>query len=451
MPRLVVHPGSPGQWEIQLRPGENLIGRSITNHFQIPDQSVSSTHCRIVVNEGAAQITDLGSTNGTWVNSNAVRESRLESGWMLKLGDVHLQYLCEEAPAQTGSSMPAIPLTQNLVSEDSQAEAVTPRATIAPSNSGNLRPLYHCKFHPSMAGRYQCPKCNHYFCDTCVATRTAGAHDKFCRRCGVGVHPVELEFEAVVQKSFAERFSGAFLYPLRGMGIIIMVVGMVLLGIMKWGQALFRFGSIRAFVFGCILEMFAGGYLFSYLQGIMHSTAAEDKELPDLPGISNFLEDVILPFFRLLGITLFYFFPVMGAGVWWLVTREPAALWTLAAAALFALLFYPMAFLAVAIHDAVTAANPLLVVPSILKVPGKYLAALVFLALSLGVQICGGIAVNHFFPEGMTTHDMGEFVAMIGSLAFLAFLSFYLLIVGVHLLGLLFVTSKEELGWLKHR
>ena len=86
----------------------------------------------------------------------------------------------------------------------------------------------------------------------------------------------------------------------------IVIVGIVLVGMIKWGQALFRFGNIRAIIFGCILEMFAGGYLFTYLQGIVHSTAAGDRELPDLPGISNFLEDVILPFFRLLGLTVFF-------------------------------------------------------------------------------------------------------------------------------------------------
>jgi len=63
---------------------------------------------------------------------------------------------------------------------------------------------------------------------------------------------------------------------------------MVMLGLVKAGQALFRLGNIRT----VILEIFAGGYLFAYLQGILHSSAAGDRELPDLPGISNFLEDV---------------------------------------------------------------------------------------------------------------------------------------------------------------
>jgi hypothetical protein len=38
---------------------------------------------------------------------------------------------------------------------------------------------------------------------------------------------------------------------------------------------------------------------------------------------------------------------------------------------------------------------------------------------------------------------------MIGSMAFMSFLSLYLLVVAVHVLGLIYVTSKAELGWLK--
>jgi hypothetical protein len=114
-----------------------------------------------------------------------------------------------------------------------------------------------------------------------------------------------------------------------------------------------------------------------------------------------------------------------------------------------ACLFYPMAFLSVAIHDSVTAANPLLVVPSIIKVSGKYLMALLLLVLTAAVQWFGGLAVTKFFPEGSTTHAMGEFLAMIGVMAFVSFLTLYLLIIVVHLLGLIFLTSKDDLGWLR--
>ena len=43
---------------------------------------------------------------------------------------------------------------------------------------------------------------------------------------------------------------------------------------------------------------------------------------------------------------------------------------------------------------------------------------------------------------------MGELFAMIGAMAFWGFIGFYLLIVTVHILGLLYVSKKDKLGWL---
>jgi hypothetical protein len=442
MPRLVVHPGSSSQWEIQLKPGTNSIGRSITNHFQISDPSVSGSHCQILVSESSVRILDLGSTNGTFVNRQPVQQKDLVNGCFVQLGDVQLQFLSDQiAPETAGAPIsPALP---------QQERPQTAPLVIPGAPAGKLRPSQHCKFHPAMAARFECPNCKHYFCDACVATRGASGQQKFCRHCGSECVPVTVQYHEVREQTFSERLAGAFAYPLRGAGVIILVVGIVLLGLVKCGQALFRFGTMRTLIFGVILEIFAGGYLFTYLQAIVHSTAAEDRELPDLPGIGNFLEDVILPFFKLLLLTLFCFAPAAAAGVWMLKTHEPTALYLFIGATAFGYLFYPMAFLAVAILDSLAAANPLLVVPSVLKVPGKYLLALLLLGFASGIQWLGGMLTTRFFPEGWTTHEMGALVGMLGTMVFTSFLSFYVLIVGLHVLGLIFVTSKSELGWLK--
>ncbi len=301
-----------------------------------------------------------------------------------------------------------------------------------------------------MPARFVCSKCGHYFCEACVATRAAGGSaQNFCRHCGIPCAPVEVQFEAILERGFYARLPGAFAYPVRGAGVIIVIVGIVLVGLVKAGEALFRWGTIRTIIFGVILEIFAGGYLFSYLQGIAHSTLAEDRELPDLPGISNFLEDVIIPFFRFLGLALFCFGPAVGTAIWFGVSRTPTAYYTLVATAALGYLYFPMAFLAVATLDSVTAANPLVVVPSIVKVPVKYVISLMPLAAMSAVQWFGGGFLDRFFPERWTTHAMGEFLAMIGVMGLMGFFSLYLLVLAVHLLGLIFVTSKSELGWLQ--
>ena len=83
MARLVINPGSPAAWEIQLKPGANFIGRGFANDFKIPDGSVSGSHCQIMVSDSSVAIKDLGSTNGTFVNRRPVKEATKKEklGW----------------------------------------------------------------------------------------------------------------------------------------------------------------------------------------------------------------------------------------------------------------------------------------------------------------------------------------------------------------------------------
>jgi NADH:ubiquinone oxidoreductase subunit 3 (subunit A) len=65
------------------------------------------------------------------------------------------------------------------------------------------------------------------------------------------------------------------------------------------------------------------------------------------------------------------------------------------------------------------------------------------------VQYRGGLLLDKLFPNGVTTQSVGELAGLAASVAFLSFVSLYLLIVAVHLLGLIYVTRKDELGWLR--
>ncbi len=468
MPKLVINPGSESVWEIRLKPGSNLIGRAITNDVQIRDPSVSGTHCEMFVSGRSAHIKDLASTNGTYLDGARVTEASLEAGCKIRLGDVELLYQADSAEhvdqRAAIAASPALPLADIepavTLAFAGETQAVPTRIAGLAELSGRggaraelgcLRALQHCRFHPRMPARFVCSQCGHYFCDACVARRGGGGGTQnFCRHCGIPCASVEVQYEAVAEKGFFARLPDALLYPVRGAGVIIVIVGIILVGLVKAGEALFRWGTIRTIIFGTILEIFAGGYLFSYLQGIAHSTVAEDRELPDLPGISNLLEDVIIPFFRFLGLTLFCFTPAIAAGIWYGGNRSPMASYVFVGSAAFGYLYFPMAFLAVAILDSIWGGNPLLVMPSILKVPLKYIVCLAPLATMSAVQWFGSSLLDRFFPERWTTHDMGQFLAMVAVMGLLGFFSLYLLVLSVHLLGLIFVTSKEKLGWIQH-
>jgi len=57
---------------IELANGENLVGRSVECTVRLDSTDVSRRHARILVNNDAVTIEDLGSTNGTFVNGKRV-------------------------------------------------------------------------------------------------------------------------------------------------------------------------------------------------------------------------------------------------------------------------------------------------------------------------------------------------------------------------------------------
>jgi len=242
MPRLVIHPGTPQAWEIQLKPGLNFLGRGASNDFKLEDPSISGSHCQIVIDQGSALIKDMGSTNGTYVNRAKVQESRLESGQPLRLGSVDMVYYTDGPDAVQVNAVPpppqaAPPPPPPLKPGGSlriSGLAPAPVAVAAATDAPPMPPAFdagepmgitgtrYCKFHPKAPARFLCNKCNRTFCDLCVTSRNVGSKViKTCRSCGVECAPVH--FQRAATKSFYAGLAGAFVYPFKGAGIIILV------------------------------------------------------------------------------------------------------------------------------------------------------------------------------------------------------------------------------------
>lgn len=66
--------------------GKMRVGRSLDNEIVLPDDKVSRHHGQIGVRLGMLVYTDLGSTNGSYLNGNAVTEIALGPGDVLQLG-----------------------------------------------------------------------------------------------------------------------------------------------------------------------------------------------------------------------------------------------------------------------------------------------------------------------------------------------------------------------------
>jgi FHA domain len=70
----------------------SVVGRDQGSDVAIDDPSVSSRHARIGKFDGRAQIIDLGSTNGTYVNDSFVDRSFLYDGDRVRIGDTVLVF-----------------------------------------------------------------------------------------------------------------------------------------------------------------------------------------------------------------------------------------------------------------------------------------------------------------------------------------------------------------------
>jgi hypothetical protein len=67
------------------------IGRGLDNDVVLDDASVSRHHAEITREDGATEVRDLGSTNGTWVNAGRVEVATVEPGDQIAFGAVHLE------------------------------------------------------------------------------------------------------------------------------------------------------------------------------------------------------------------------------------------------------------------------------------------------------------------------------------------------------------------------
>ena len=102
---------------------------------------------------------------------------------------------------------------------------------------------------------------------------------------------------------------------------------------------------------------------------------------------------------------------------------------------IFGCLYFPLAFTAVTMADSLDGLNPLVIVPSNLKIPGEYLLVVL---LSVGI----------YFAETFGNALLGS-VLPIPILPTLVsqFLGLYLGVVEMRLLGLLYWTKRADLGW----
>jgi len=471
--RLVVNPGTSQAWEFQLKPGPNRIGRGEQNDVRINHPSVSTVHCEIDVTPGEVRLKDLGSTNGTFADQQPVSEVQLRSGQLLQLGSVGvLVELAQQAePTATPVAAPPPPIRVSVTLPAAQAARAAPLTPVAPTAAAATKlrigiskpaesvesspppaltpappvvpsPPVHrqvgpafCKFHSRTPARFFCSHCNKYFCDLCVNTRAShGGPGKFCRTCGHECEAVQVQAPSPGGgRGFYSRLPGAFVYPFRGFGVLILIVATIAFSALNF---------VSGGLFGIFVRIALYGFVFLFMQNIIHTTTSDEKEPLTMPGADDFggafvslAGTIVVSFGLAIGLVVARFFDA----------PIPAA--AIIAATILGCLYFPMAFLAVAMKDSVMAANPLVVIPTILKIPLEYLVTSLLLLSVFGVRMLGNMMSGLAGGVSLSTRDMSVLFMFMGIKALWAFASVYLLTVSMRILGLLYVAKKHKFGW----
>jgi len=78
-------------WTFRMAPGAiKTLGRAPRADFVVEAALVSRLHCRLTATDGAIDVVDLDSTNGTYINDQRIRNGTLSSGDRLKIGRVEM-------------------------------------------------------------------------------------------------------------------------------------------------------------------------------------------------------------------------------------------------------------------------------------------------------------------------------------------------------------------------
>lgn len=113
-----------------------VIGRSSELDMVLVEDMVSRKHAKIVVSSGAITIEDLGSTNGTFVNGEKVKQAKLKEGDRILIGTSILKLIEQGADA--------VPVDERMAKqklEEAAAAQAARASTKASSMTGKIEEI----------------------------------------------------------------------------------------------------------------------------------------------------------------------------------------------------------------------------------------------------------------------------------------------------------------------
>jgi hypothetical protein len=222
-------------------------------------------------------------------------------------------------------------------------------------------------------------------------------------------------------------FADALTYPFRKGGWASIVTGAVfslLLGFLQ-----------HVPVVGIAVAVFAAGFFAGFYLDIVSTTMVGDDHVPDWPSFTEFMDDIVVPLLRVIGLVLISFGPLMGLAIWFASTlpeSSPQVWWAVGGAMLVGVFYFPMAVLGSCVYGNLFGAMPHVVLPGMWRAMPLYLLAVPGLAVAVGV--CGA------------AEEFGGRIPFVGGLVAAA-VALYSMMMQGRLIGLIYRAKREELGW----
>jgi hypothetical protein len=190
MAKLMIKSGINGTVQaLELRPGVNRFGRSAENDHVLADPEVSDLHCELLVDNDFVFVRDLDSTNGTFIDGDAIKESALYCGQTLRMGTVEM--VLDAPPIRLVLPELPKPELENMF--------------VAPEPLPDGYPS--CLGHPTRHAVWECPQCSRLYCDECIRKlrRVGGVQLKLCAYCS---NPCKLTAWSEMMRNKKKGFFG---------------------------------------------------------------------------------------------------------------------------------------------------------------------------------------------------------------------------------------------------
>ncbi len=437
-----------------LEQGTFLLGREPGCDYLIIHPSVSTTHCEIRKDHGRVFIRDLGSTNGTFINDEQVKEAELlpdqivrfgETVWRFQGTSLHVDAaaaVTTEAPSPIPSTnevpWPLVPnLSFGVDRKTKEAEAAAIK---------ELPPVQRpCCKHAQVPALFICLNCRSEFCQECVHVRQGSKEKRlYCHHCNgrcedIGVYEAKRATQTVDRERRRNLFLSLpdiFTYPLRSWNLVSTFSAALLFGFLAAIIRVIPALGIFAAVKPIIASFCISAYLVAYMYKIVQASANGDTAMPEWMDLSNWWDDIGQPALHFFGTGLVSFSPLFIYLYWTFPNPSP---WVWVPLLIIGLTYFPMAYLSVCMSNSLITVNPVTVYWSILKVPMNYgLACVIFWgAYFLSFTI---VVIASLLP---LKYDMLGLALKVITIP----LSLYLFIIEARILGLIYYGNSDKLGW----